>query len=278
MIVWLASYPKSGNTLLRSLLATYFYSKDGLFNFELLKNIKYFPSQAFYNNLSVDLSNDSEVIQNYINVQKEFLKNKKRICFLKTHSSFLKVNNHSFTNLQNTLGAIYVVRDPRKVVVSYANHFQKDIDEATNSLLSDSGVYEKNSKMKTFCGKWNFNYSSWKNFNSQKLLLIKYEDMINNKENTLKNILVFLNKLIKNKFELNQTKIENIISSTSFEKMKDLEKKNNFSEASIDKKTGKAIPFFYLGDQSKSEKLLDINNKNKIENAFKAEMKELGYL
>ena len=46
----------------------------------------------------------------------------------------------------------------------------------------------------------------------------------------------------------------------------------------IDKKTGKAIPFFYLGDQSKSEKLLDINNKNKIENAFKAEMKELGYL
>jgi hypothetical protein len=57
-----------------------------------------------------------------------------------------------------------------------------------------------------------------------------------------------------------------------------LKKKNNFSEASIDKKTGKAIPFFYLGDQSKSEKLLDINNKNKIENAFKAEMKELGYL
>jgi len=125
---------------------------------------------------------------------------------------------------------------------------------------------------------WHAGISSWKNFNSQKLLLIKYEDMINNKENTLKNILVFLNKLIKNKFELNQTKIENIISSTSFEKMKDLEKKNNFSEASIDKKTGKAIPFFYLGDQSKSEKLLDINNKNKIENAFKAEMKELGYL
>ena len=57
-----------------------------------------------------------------------------------------------------------------------------------------------------------------------------------------------------------------------------MKKKNNFSEASIDKKTGKAIPFFYLGDQSKSEKLLDINNKNKIENAFKAEMKELGYL
>ena len=51
MILWLASYPKSGNTLLRSLLSAYFYSKDGLFNFELLKNIPYFPSHNFFKNL-----------------------------------------------------------------------------------------------------------------------------------------------------------------------------------------------------------------------------------
>ena len=42
MILWLASYPKSGNTLLRSLLSSYFYTTDGVFNFELLKNIQYF--------------------------------------------------------------------------------------------------------------------------------------------------------------------------------------------------------------------------------------------
>jgi len=278
MIVWLASYPKSGNTLLRSLLATYFYSKDGLFNFYLLKNIQYFPSYVFYKDLSVDISKDSEVIQNYINAQKKFLKDKKKIFFLKTHSSFLKVNNYNFTDLKNTLGAIYVVRDPRKVVVSYAHHFQMDIDRATNTLLNNSGVYEKNSKMKTFCGKWNFNYNSWKNFSSDKFLLIKYEDLINNKEKILKEILIFLNQLLKNKFELNEAKIKKIISSTSFEKMKNLEKKNNFSEASVDKKTGKPIPFFYLGDQKKSEKLLDEVNKKKIENALRAEMKELGYL
>jgi len=278
MIVWLASYPKSGNTLLRSLLATYFYSKDGLFNFDLLKNIQYFPSYVFYKDLSVDISKDSEVIQNYINAQKKFLKDKKKIFFLKTHSSFLKVNNYNFTDLKNTLGAIYVVRDPRKVVVSYAHHFQMDIDRATNTLLNNSGVYEKNSKMKTFCGKWNFNYNSWKNFSSDKFLLIKYEDLINNKEKILKEILIFLNQLLKNKFELNEAKIKKIISSTSFEKMKNLEKKNNFSEASVDKKTGKPIPFFYLGDQKKSEKLLDEVNKKKIENALRAEMKELGYL
>lgn len=278
MILWLASYPKSGNTLLRSLLSSYFYTKDGSFNFELLKNIQYFPSHTFYKNSTIDTTNDYEVIKNYINVQKKFIENKKSILFLKTHSSFFKANNHSFTNLQNSLGAIYVVRDPRKVVVSYANHFQMDIDQATNALLSDTGVYERNTKMKTLCGKWNFNYVSWKKFNAQRLFLIKYEDMIKDKENTLKNILLFLNKLLNNKFEINQTKIENIISSTSFEKMKDLEKKKSFGEASVDKKTGKVVPFFYLGDQKKSEKLLDIKNKNKIENAFRDEMEELGYL
>ena len=132
--------------------------------------------------------------------------------------------------------------------------------------------------MKTFCGKWSFNYLSWKNFNPQRLLLIKYEDMINNKKNILKNILSFLSSLIENKFEINESKINNIISSTSFEGMKNLEKKQSFSEAAIDKKTGKSIPFFYLGDQKKSEKLLDAKNKNKIESIFRKEMEELGYL
>ena len=43
MIIWLASYPKSGNTLVRSMFAAYYFSKDGKFNFDLLKNIKKFP-------------------------------------------------------------------------------------------------------------------------------------------------------------------------------------------------------------------------------------------
>ena len=42
MIVWLASYPKSGNTLIRSMLSAYLYSQDGSFNFGLLDNINNF--------------------------------------------------------------------------------------------------------------------------------------------------------------------------------------------------------------------------------------------
>ena len=61
MIIWLASYPKSGNTLLRSMLTAYFYSKDGIFNFELLKNINQFPNQTLFKNLGIDVNNELEV-------------------------------------------------------------------------------------------------------------------------------------------------------------------------------------------------------------------------
>ena len=46
MIIWLASYPKSGNTLLRSILSSYFYSNDGIFTFENLEKISQFPQTS----------------------------------------------------------------------------------------------------------------------------------------------------------------------------------------------------------------------------------------
>ena len=44
MIIWLASYPKSGNTWIRSLLTSYFFTSEGKFNFKTLDNIKQFSS------------------------------------------------------------------------------------------------------------------------------------------------------------------------------------------------------------------------------------------
>ena len=39
MIIWLASYPKSGNTWVRSFLSAYYYAPDGKFTFELLSTV-----------------------------------------------------------------------------------------------------------------------------------------------------------------------------------------------------------------------------------------------
>ena len=48
MFIWIASYPKSGNTLTRSMLASYFFSQDGIFNFDLIQNIKQFPKTELF--------------------------------------------------------------------------------------------------------------------------------------------------------------------------------------------------------------------------------------
>ena len=69
MIIWLASYPKSGNTLVRSMLSAYNFSNTGEFNFELLKNIKQFPNRNIFNYLGVDTSNKLEIAKNYISAQ-----------------------------------------------------------------------------------------------------------------------------------------------------------------------------------------------------------------
>ena len=82
MIIWIASYPKSGNTWVRSLLSAYFFTEDGEFNFNLLENIKKFPSEDF---ISEKLRDPLEITKYWRPTQEEILKGKK-IKFLKTHN------------------------------------------------------------------------------------------------------------------------------------------------------------------------------------------------
>ena len=49
MLIWVASYPKSGNTWVRSFLSAYYFTKNGNFEFELLKKIPQYPQSIFFN-------------------------------------------------------------------------------------------------------------------------------------------------------------------------------------------------------------------------------------
>ena len=284
MFIWLASYPKSGNTLVRSLLSAYFFSKDGIYNFDLIKNIKQFPNIELFQSLGVDIKNQKEVIKNYIKVQ-DSINQKNIIQFLKTHSYLFNIDGNGFTNLNNSLGTIYIVRDPRTVVSSLTNFSNISQIEAANRLINRTQIggdlNSKKSAYRTivYTGTWNGNYNSWKSFKSNgKYLLIKYEDLISNKEESLKKILNFIHKLKNIKFEINEIKFKNVIESTSFENMQKLEREKGFIESSTNKKTGEKIAFFNLGPKNNWKKLLDLEVIKKIEKAFKKEMEELGYL
>ncbi len=279
MIIWLASYPKSGNTLLRSILSSYFYTKDGISKLENLKNISQFPLKDHFLPLGIDIENDKEVFKNFINAQNFINKEKSKVKFFKTHSSLCKMYDCNFTDMNNTLAAIYIVRDPRNVVTSFAHHFDLTHDQATDTLLDNSRFMEKTNKNSSvFLGSWSFNYNSWRNLNSQKkYILIKYEDLIIKKKSTMIKIFKFLETLGM-QFNLDMVKLNKAIKSTDFEKMKMQETKEDFKEALLDVKTGKRKVFFNLGPKNDWKKILDKKNIDKIEKSFQKEMTELGYL
>ena len=284
MIIWLASYPKSGNTFLRALLTSYLFTKDGNFTFEVLKKIKQFPDNGVFKKLGIDTSNEKEVIKNYIKVQEETNKRDgKAIRFLKTHSTLHDMDGYKFTDLNNCLGAIYIVRDPRNIVTSYSNHDQTSLDEAIERIkkfriiggIKDSK--DRKSETITHVGSWSSHYASWKEFKKvDRYLLIKYEDLLEETEKTFSKVLNFICKITKTKLDLDKNKLKNVLNTTSFESMQKLEKQNGFNEAS--NFNGKKVTFFKYGAKNNWKKLLTLENIKKIEDIFREEMKELGYL
>ena len=279
MILWLASYPKSGNTLLRSFLSTYFFSKDGNFNFDLLRNIKQYPNNKLFLELGVDISNRHEIAKNHLNAQKLINQNKNNFQFWKTHSSFVKMDGYSFTDLNNTLGVIYIVRDPRDVVISYAHHNNQTIEQ-TLKMINQNYILgaEIKDRIPIYLGSWSYNYNSWKVFkNINKYLLIKYEELILNDEKYFEKILLFIKNISKMDFDISEKKIKKVLEEIKFEKLKKLEKEKGFHESKKDDK-GNTINFFRSGKTKQWKNNLDLKTKNMIEEVCQKEMKELGYI
>ena len=285
MIIWLASYPKSGNTLVRSMISAYFFSKDGIYNFDLIKNIKQFPKIGLFQKIGINIKDDKEVIKNYVKVQNTF-NTKNSLQFLKTHSYLFNFENkYPFTDLKNSLGVIYIVRDPRNIINSFAKFWNIPQEKIAEIMINDlymGGDFASEKiedRTKVWTGTWSSNFQSWKSFKFQeRYLLVKYEDLIANPEKVFLKILEFIYQLNKKKFYLNKSKLNNVIKTTKFESMQLLEKKIGFNEAKINDQTGEKIPFFNLGPKNDWKNSLDGKIRFKIEKAFKKEMQELNYL
>lgn len=171
------------------------------------------------------------------------------------------------------------MRDPRDVALSFAHHNNKSIEE-TYKLITENYILdaEDMSRVPVYMGSWSFHYNSWKAFKTvNKYMLIKYEDLLGNTESTFIEILNFIRKLSNSKFDIDISKVKKVIESTSFERLKKLEKNQGFSESKNDR-FGNKIPFFRIGKKNQWEKNLELEIKSKIEMALEKEMRELGYL
>ena len=150
MIIWIASYPKSGNTWLRAFITSLLYKDKNLNSLDKLKQIHAYPLSKDFYNLLDDFENFEDISKNWEKSQ-SILNLDKKIKFLKTHHILCSINNSFFTSYKNSIGVIYIVRDPRNVITSLKHHYSfKSYDDALKFMLDKnrfSGkMGKKNSK------------------------------------------------------------------------------------------------------------------------------------
>ena len=283
MIIWLASYPKSGNTWVRSFISSLLYSNDGTNDFSKLENIKQFPVRSQFQNFIDDLQDIKQVYQNWSIVQ-NYLNLDNKIKFIKTHHVNCKIDNFKFTDDTNSIGVIYIVRDPRNVACSVKNHFSLENFEEVKEfifrehnwlgIITNKKLKPLDNKIPTLISSWKTNYLSWKN-KTKNYLLIKYENLIEDPFNEFFKITKYLEKQLNTNFE--QKKIKQAIQTCSFKNLQNLEIEGKFKEATLDKEN-KSVKFFHLGPNNDWKKILSKEISDEISERFEPEMKELGYL
>ena len=276
-IIWISSYPKSGNTWIRYFLSNYFFNKKKLnLDFNILNKIDKFPPYKLLQKLLIE----DEVKKSAYNISKfwsdiqlEITNKKEDFIFLKNHNALVSIEGRSLTDNKFSLAFIYIVRDPRDIVVSYSN-FDKtlSIDKSIERITSKNLYCHVSKKLPLdveILGSWKFNYYSWKSGIPEiPRIIIKYEDLINNTFQTKLKIIKFLSNIINFNIDINHIKYS--IEQLDFKRLQEIENINKFHESSN--------RFFNSGKIGQWKNILSIEQITKIEKSCKDEMIELGYL
>lgn len=274
-IVWLASYPKSGNTWFRSFLTALLKEKEVDLNQMATDGI--FSGKNYVENI-LDLNSDylrRQQIESYQRIAFTHLSatSKKRL-FIKIHDAFTHSETDGLPLIpeEPTKMAVYLLRNPLDVALSLANHIGKSTDKAIDKYIinpNGSFVSLKNSANNQFhqpLGTWSMHVESWLEKPAFPVHFIRYEDMREKPFETFKAAIQAIG------LEVSDEPIKFAIEETQFEKLQKKEQEKGFKE-----KQNPTSSFFFKGQVGRWKEELSNEQIEKIREINEPMMRRFGY-
>ncbi len=272
-ILWLASYPKSGNTWLRIFLANLILNETEAVSFERVSDIC--PSEAnevwfqTFADRPVSELSEQEIAALRTRAQVRAAVINKHVLPLKTHSYLGEDHGHPLISMDSTAAAIYILRDPRDIALSAGDHFGLPLDE-TIDMMNKPGargipipgvtVYEVQST-------WSIHVKSWTQRRHGKLHVVRYEDLLADSLGEFGKISRKLG------ITTEEARIRRAVEHASFEKLQEMERDQGFTERSI-----YSEKFFRSGRAGAWKDKLTPEQAKRIERDHREQMERFGYL
>lgn len=239
-VIWLASYPKSGNTWFRVFLTNLLYATDSPANINDLAETSISSSRKVFDDYtgisSADLTN-AEIDKLRPEVYKLQSQESEDLLFKKVHDKFYFVSeNQALFPPEITKGVIYLIRNPLDVLVSFAYHSAKNTDKMLGALNNHTYAFCDNqnklpNQLRQIMGSWSDHVQSWTEQKQMPIHVIRYEDMINSTFESFSNAMKFLD------IEKSEKEIKKAIQQSDFKILSKQEKEYGFKEKMIKSKS-----------------------------------------
>ena len=270
-LIWLASYPKSGNTWMRAFLHNLF--RDPEEAYDINKITDFSTSDSSINWYQAQDKRDwkewsaLDVAHMRRGAQLAMCQMKKDDVFVKTHNAMVKFHGYPMMHQDLTAGAIYIVRNPLDVCISLSHHYGTDIDTTINILADPTIGSKTNDKIVYEVHKsWSIHVDSWTNPLRPGLAVLRYEDMLNNPIKAFGGLTQFLGLNPPRK------RLERAIERASFKTLRRQEDERGFKE-----KSPFAQKFFRDGRAGQWREKLSPAQIDKLVGAHKEQMQRFGY-
>ena len=230
-IVWLASYPKSGNTWLRMFLANYLMNATQPLPLATAHQFALGDAMAkLYSHIAkrpVDTKDDAAILALRPAVLRAIVANKADINLVKTHNQNRVLKGLDLIPASYTRLALYIVRNPLDLVLSYANHYGVAIGVAAQAIGARSNrVYPSARSAAHYIGSWSDHVSGWTKTRDFPVCTLRYEDMISDPRKT------FATALKRIGVPVEDNRLDSAIEFSSFDQLRSQEDASGFVEKS----------------------------------------------